>query len=137
MAGGQCRRCLCNLCRRVSSCSPGCASTVSLRGTELDLGLVTMGSEGTNHDGSSSVRRGSSGSLQGSVECRDASDDKGARQRRGRAVVVKAVSCSGARRRCTPVCRGASQTRLRCAAAGRAVCRWWLGSVGARLGEAQ
>ena len=42
----------------MSSCSPGCASTLSLRGTELDPGPVTMGSAGTNHDGSSSVRQG-------------------------------------------------------------------------------
>ena len=29
--------------------SPGCACTVSLRGTELDPGPVTMASMGTNH----------------------------------------------------------------------------------------
>ena len=32
--------------------------------------------------------RGSSGSVQGSVECKDAGDGKGTRQRRGRAVVA-------------------------------------------------
>ena len=42
----------------MSSCSPGCASTLSLRGTELDPGPVTMGSAGTNHDGSLGVRQG-------------------------------------------------------------------------------
>ena len=81
--------------------------------------------------------RGSSGSLQGSVECRDASDGNDARRRRGRAVVAQAMGCSGARQRWTPIHRGASQTQLRRAAAGRAVCRWWLESTGARLGEAQ
>ena len=33
----------------MSSCSPGCASTISLRGTKLDPGPVTIGSTGTNH----------------------------------------------------------------------------------------
>ena len=33
----------------MSSCSPGWASAISLRGTELDPGPVTMGSTGTNH----------------------------------------------------------------------------------------
>ena len=42
----------------MSSCSLGCASTLSLRGTILDPGLVTMGSAGTNHDGSSGLRQG-------------------------------------------------------------------------------
>ena len=41
--------CLCNLVRRASIGSPGCACTVSLRGTELDPGPVPMGSTGTNH----------------------------------------------------------------------------------------
>ena len=111
----------------MSNCSLGCANTLCLRGTELDPGPVTMGSAGTNHDGS----------LQGSVECRDASDGKGARKRRGKAVVAQAVGCSGVRWRQTPVRRGSSQTGLRRAAEGTAVCRWWLGPAGARLGEAQ
>ena len=33
----------------MSSCSPGCACIVSLRGTELDPGPIKMGSTGTNH----------------------------------------------------------------------------------------
>ena len=41
--------CLCNLVWRVSIGSPGCACTVSLRGTELNPGPVTMGFTGTNH----------------------------------------------------------------------------------------
>ena len=43
----------------------------------------------------------------------------------------------GAQLRWTPMRRGASQTRLRHAAAGRAVFKWWHRSVGARLGGAQ
>ena len=42
----------------MSSYSPGWASTLSLRGTVVDRGSVTMGSMGTNHDGSSGVRQG-------------------------------------------------------------------------------
>ena len=60
----------------MSSCSPGYAITLSLRGTALDPEHVMMGSADTKHDGCS-------GSLQGLVECRDAGDGKGARQRRG------------------------------------------------------
>ena len=33
----------------MSSCSPGCSCTVSLRGNELDPRPVTIGSTGTNH----------------------------------------------------------------------------------------
>ena len=52
----------------MSSCSPGCACTVSLRGTELDPGPVTMGSVGTNHDGSSGKVQGRQGTVvQGSA----------------------------------------------------------------------
>ena len=42
----------------MSSCSIGCASTLSLMGTVQDPGPVTMGSAGTNHDGSSGVPQG-------------------------------------------------------------------------------
>ena len=40
----------------MSSCSPGCASTISLKGTELDPGPVTMGSTGTNHGWGAELR---------------------------------------------------------------------------------
>ena len=33
----------------MSSCSPGCACTVSLKGAELDPGPVAMATTGTNH----------------------------------------------------------------------------------------
>ena len=42
-------RWLYKLVRRVSSCSLGCACTVSLRGTELDPMPVTMGFASTSH----------------------------------------------------------------------------------------
>ena len=42
----------------MSSYSPRCASTLSLKGTELDPRPVTMGSVGTNHGGSSGVWQG-------------------------------------------------------------------------------
>ena len=52
----------------MSSCSPGCACTVSLRGTELDPGPVTMGSAGTSHDGSPGKVQGRQGNVvQGSA----------------------------------------------------------------------
>ena len=51
--------------------------------------------------------------------------------------MVQGSALGCARRRCTPVHRGASQTQLRYATAGKAVCCWSLGSAEARLGEAQ
>ena len=42
----------------MSSYILGCASTLSLRGTVLDPGPVTMGFAGMNNDGSSGVRQG-------------------------------------------------------------------------------
>ena len=41
----------------------GCSSTISLKGTELDPEPLTMGSIGTNHDGSSGKVQGWQGTV--------------------------------------------------------------------------
>ena len=51
--------------------------------------------------------------------------------------MVQGSALGCARRRWTPVRRGAPQTRLQRAAAGRAVCRWWLGFAGDGKGVRQ
>ena len=118
----------------MSICSPGCACTVSLRGTELDPGPVTMGSTGTNHGWGAESRsrelKVTAGSGTGVLMADGAKETltavRGRTWHRGGSEWEREARANQG-----------STVRDCGSSGGGSGRRGWLGSVGAQLGETQ